>query len=124
MQQLRKQLNLPFIFTVRDIVTSKAFPDGAGIIGSSIALNLAKQGCKVTLLEASPHPASAASGESWAWLNANRKSPDHYRGKGIDMPCRMDGPLATQQSDIMLQTYALVCMRPDFSSACSVDILF
>ena len=52
----------------------------SGIVGSSIALNLAKKGCKVTLLDASPHAASAASGESWAWLNANRKAPEHYRG--------------------------------------------
>ena len=53
----------------------------AGIIGSSIALNLTKKGCKVTLLDGAPHAASAASGESWAWLNANRKAPEHYRGE-------------------------------------------
>ena len=52
----------------------------AGIIGSSIALNLTKKGCKVTLLDSASHAASAASGESWAWLNANRKAPEHYRG--------------------------------------------
>lgn len=79
---------------------------GAGLIGSSIAMHLAKKGCQVTVLEASPHPAAGlsaaactmfedppgseqaqqhrcftgASGKSWAWLNANHKQPAHYRG--------------------------------------------
>lgn len=52
---------------------------GAGLIGSSIAMHLAKKGCQVTVLEASPHPAAGASGKSWAWLNANHKQPAHYR---------------------------------------------
>ena len=76
--------------------TSKAFPHVAGIIGSSIALNLAKKGCKVTLLDAAPHAASAASGESWAWLNANRKAPDHYRGKSTEVLCCVDHLIAYQ----------------------------
>ncbi|KAL0021768.1 hypothetical protein WJX79_006996 [Trebouxia sp. C0005] len=52
---------------------------GAGLIGSSIAMQLAKKGCLVTIVEASAQPAAGASGKSWAWLNANRKQPAHYR---------------------------------------------
>ena len=54
---------------------------GAGIIGSSIAANLAQKGCKVTVLEAGPRPAEGATAKTWAWLNANKKSPPHYKGK-------------------------------------------
>lgn len=52
---------------------------GAGLIGSSIAMQLAKKGCPVTVLEASAQPAAGASGKSWAWLNANHKQLAHYR---------------------------------------------
>ncbi|KAL0045603.1 hypothetical protein WJX82_011039 [Trebouxia sp. C0006] len=52
---------------------------GAGLIGSSIAMHLAKKGCPVTVLEGSAQPAAGASGKSWAWLNANHKQPAHYR---------------------------------------------
>lgn len=77
---------------------------GAGLIGSSVAMHLAKKGCHVQVLEAAepasgmsdnagssdftdPEPvlitscgSAGASGKSWAWLNANRKQPVRYRG--------------------------------------------
>jgi glycine/D-amino acid oxidase-like deaminating enzyme len=53
---------------------------GAGIIGSSIAVNLAQRDCKVTVLEAAQRPAEGATAKSWAWLNSNRKTPGHYAG--------------------------------------------
>lgn len=52
---------------------------GAGIIGASIAVNLTRRGCSVTVLESSAHPAQGATAKSWAWLNANRKEPAHYK---------------------------------------------
>ena len=53
---------------------------GAGILGSSIAANLAQKDCRVTVLEAAQRPAEGATAKSWAWLNANRKTPTHYAG--------------------------------------------
>ncbi|KAK9792940.1 hypothetical protein WJX73_000671 [Symbiochloris irregularis] len=52
---------------------------GAGIIGASIAKNLSSQNCDVTVLEIHSKPAQEATGKSWAWLNANRKEPAHYK---------------------------------------------
>ena len=51
---------------------------GGGIIGSSIAYHLAKRGTEVTLLERS-QPASGATGNSFAWINASfAKQPLRY----------------------------------------------
>lgn len=51
---------------------------GGGIIGASIAYHLATRGARVTVFEKAA-PASAASGHSFAWINAHyRKLPDHY----------------------------------------------
>ncbi|WP_426033476.1 NAD(P)/FAD-dependent oxidoreductase [Cypionkella sp. TWP1-2-1b2] len=51
----------------------------AGIIGASLAFNLARQGATVTVLEAAT-PASAASGRSFGWINASfYESPAHHR---------------------------------------------
>jgi glycine/D-amino acid oxidase-like deaminating enzyme len=51
---------------------------GAGIVGSSIAWNLAKRGADVVLLDMSG-PASQASGNSFAWINASwYDQPDSY----------------------------------------------
>ncbi len=111
-----KQLGIFLAFDVYVEATSKAFLHVTGIIGSSIAMNLAKKGCKVTLLDAAPHAASAASKESWAWLNANRKAPDHYRGKGMDLLCCMINPLAHQRRRVAPQTFlhAPCSLRPPF----------
>ena len=51
---------------------------GAGILGASLAYHLAKRGARVTILEAR-HPAAAASGNSFGWLNATfSKRPRSY----------------------------------------------
>lgn len=51
---------------------------GGGIVGSSIAYHLACRGAQVFLLEKA-RPASGATGNSFAWINANYdKQPRHY----------------------------------------------
>jgi glycine/D-amino acid oxidase-like deaminating enzyme len=50
---------------------------GAGIVGASIGYHLAKRGARVTILE-KDKPASAATGTSFAYLNASRKRPRPY----------------------------------------------
>ena len=51
---------------------------GAGIVGASIAFNLAKRGADVVLLDKTG-PASQASGNSFAWINASwYDQPDSY----------------------------------------------
>lgn len=50
---------------------------GAGIIGSSIAYHMARQGAEVTLLE-KDHPAAGTTRNSFALLNASGKSPRSY----------------------------------------------
>jgi glycine/D-amino acid oxidase-like deaminating enzyme len=51
---------------------------GGGIIGASIAYQLARRGAQVTLLEKT-HPSSGATGNSFAWINATfSKLPYHY----------------------------------------------
>jgi glycine/D-amino acid oxidase-like deaminating enzyme len=50
---------------------------GAGIAGASAAYWLARAGARVALIEAG-HPATGASGASFAWLNAAHKEPDAY----------------------------------------------
>lgn len=50
---------------------------GAGIIGASIGYHLARRGAQVTILE-KHRPASGATRDSFAWLNAFRKQPFSY----------------------------------------------
>lgn len=50
---------------------------GAGIIGSSVAYEVAKAGAKVTVLEAG-RVAGGASAASFAWTNATGKRPQSY----------------------------------------------
>lgn len=50
---------------------------GAGIIGSSVAYEVAKAGAQVTVLEAGK-VAGGASGASFAWTNATGKRPQAY----------------------------------------------
>ncbi|MGI8650508.1 MAG: NAD(P)/FAD-dependent oxidoreductase, partial [Rubrobacter sp.] len=50
---------------------------GAGIIGASVAYHLAKNGAEVVLLDAAD-PASGTTSRSFAWVNANNKTPKSY----------------------------------------------
>lgn len=50
---------------------------GAGIVGASVAYELTKAGAKVTVIEAS-HAAAGSSTASFAWTNANGKTPRSY----------------------------------------------
>uniref|UniRef100_A0A7S0NFD7 FAD dependent oxidoreductase domain-containing protein n=1 Tax=Hanusia phi TaxID=3032 RepID=A0A7S0NFD7_9CRYP len=52
---------------------------GAGIVGLSIANELARRGCKVTVLEKEMSAGTQATALSWAWINANSKQPKHYQ---------------------------------------------
>lgn len=52
---------------------------GGGILGSSVALHLARQGVQVTVIDAqSSSDCGRTTPASWAWLNANGKEPSIY----------------------------------------------
>jgi glycine/D-amino acid oxidase-like deaminating enzyme len=55
---------------------------GAGIVGASIGYHLARRGVKVTILE-KERPASGATQNSFAYLNASRKQPRGYYGLNL-----------------------------------------
>ncbi len=79
---------------------------GAGIVGASIAYNLSKRGCEVIVIEKRA-PASQASGNSFAWINASYfDAPDSYfvlrthslneyhrLAQDVDIPIRWGGSL-------------------------------
>ena len=50
---------------------------GAGVLGVCVAARLAEAGLEVTLLDRD-EPGRAATGSSFAWLNANDKAPRPY----------------------------------------------
>jgi glycine/D-amino acid oxidase-like deaminating enzyme len=50
---------------------------GAGMLGVCVAARLAEAGAAVTVLEQA-RPGHAATGSSFAWLNANQKVPRGY----------------------------------------------
>lgn len=50
---------------------------GAGIVGVSVALRLAQAGARVWLLDGF-YPASGTTSSSFAWINANSKTPREY----------------------------------------------
>ncbi|HZY66534.1 MAG TPA: FAD-dependent oxidoreductase [Rubrobacteraceae bacterium] len=50
---------------------------GAGILGASVALRLAQGGARVWLLDKA-EPASGTTSASFAWVNANNKTPREY----------------------------------------------
>jgi glycine/D-amino acid oxidase-like deaminating enzyme len=50
---------------------------GAGVIGSALTLRVAQRGIRVTLVDAGS-PGESTSGRSFAWLNANAKTPRAY----------------------------------------------
>lgn len=67
---------------------------GAGIVGASIARNLAQAGARVTLFEKS-EPAAGATQNSFAWVNAFVSDP-HYRSLRLQSLLAyrdLDGPL-------------------------------
>lgn len=52
---------------------------GAGIVGCSLASELARRGCKVTVLDAA-EPGNGTTAASFAWVNSNDKEPvDYFR---------------------------------------------
>ncbi|MET7543580.1 FAD-dependent oxidoreductase [Streptomyces sp. NPDC005507] len=55
---------------------------GAGIVGSSVAYQLARRGVPVTLLEQGPAPATGVTGDSFAWV---RGSGGHWPGGAQDL---------------------------------------
>ena len=70
---------------------------GAGIIGASIAYQLAKAGAVVTILDAG-RPAGQASGTSFGWINASfYVNPEHFalRLAGIEAHARLARTLNT-----------------------------
>ena len=69
-----------------DNIISTAVIIGAGIFGVSTAVQLARRGIKVTILNDGP-PANGASGRSLSWLNSARMRSEPYhrlRVAGID----------------------------------------
>lgn len=50
---------------------------GAGMLGAAAAFHLARQGADVAVLDAA-EPATGATGNSFAWLNAVGKTPESY----------------------------------------------
>jgi glycine/D-amino acid oxidase-like deaminating enzyme len=60
--------------------TKTAIVIGAGILGTSAAFHLAKEGVHVTVYdELSADQVGRTTPASWAWINANQKSPAHYK---------------------------------------------
>src|SRR5262249_21576282 len=51
---------------------------GGGILGANIAYQLAKRGATVTLLEKAK-PATGATANSFAWINAKKQPLEYYR---------------------------------------------
>ncbi|KAJ1484352.1 hypothetical protein T484DRAFT_1797248 [Baffinella frigidus] len=52
---------------------------GSGIVGLSIAIQVATRGCKVTLIDRLPACGGECTPNSWAWINGNGKSPLAYQ---------------------------------------------
>lgn len=60
--------------------TKTAIVIGAGILGTSVAFHLAKEGVHVTVYdELSADNVGKTTAASWAWINANQKLPAHYK---------------------------------------------
>jgi hypothetical protein len=53
-------------------------------------------------LEAGPAAAAGATGKSWAWLNANAKKPQHYRGETLRYTCILILQLHTGEDTMKL----------------------
>ena len=70
---------------------------GGGIVGAAIAMQCARAGADVTLLEKTA-PAAGATGKSFAWINPFMDEP-HYmrvRLKSLERWRALDRPLGTK----------------------------
>ncbi|KAG2447448.1 hypothetical protein HYH02_007773 [Chlamydomonas schloesseri] len=57
---------------------------GGGIVGAAIANAASRVGAKVRVLDVEPRPGCGGSTRStWAWLNAQKKLPEHYRDLNV-----------------------------------------
>jgi glycine/D-amino acid oxidase-like deaminating enzyme len=101
---------------VEDVAGTKTIDSvaviGAGIIGASIAYNLVKRGCEVVVIEKNA-PASQASGNSFAWINASyfeslhsyftlrthSLNEYHRLAQDVEIPIRWGGSLEWYASD-------------------------
>ena len=71
---------------------------GAGLLGSAVAWNLARKGGRVTVVEAR-RPASGTSGSTFAWANAQDKSPVPYfelNAAGVREYAELTGSLGSE----------------------------
>lgn len=57
---------------------NKVIVVGGGIVGLSVSWRLAQLGVNVTLLEANENLGEGATRASFAWINANNKTPEPY----------------------------------------------
>jgi len=88
---LREIIGVAVYSTTTDNKTTKPKPTnivvvGAGILGSSVALNLARQrgishSYRITVVDPASNASEpgATTRSSWAWLNANQKRPPSYQ---------------------------------------------
>jgi glycine/D-amino acid oxidase-like deaminating enzyme len=56
---------------------------GAGVIGAAVAADLARGGCRVTVVE-SGRPAAGTSAATFAWTNAGGKQPQSYFALNVE----------------------------------------
>lgn len=63
-------------------MTSRSVVIGAGVLGLSTAVNLARRGHAVIVVDRS-EPRNGTSGTSFAWLNANSKVPRSYHDLNV-----------------------------------------
>jgi len=63
--------------TLRSAVRPHVLVVGTGIIGASIAWHLARDGARVSIVDART-PGGVATGNSWAWINASWGNPEPY----------------------------------------------
>ncbi|CAG9465434.1 unnamed protein product [Pedinophyceae sp. YPF-701] len=65
-----------------------------------MALELARNGVPVTVVDRADRPGTVSTAASWAWLNANRKEPVHYRELNLmGMDIWKTDPLLSQLAD-------------------------
>ncbi|GAB2933971.1 NAD(P)/FAD-dependent oxidoreductase [Streptomyces mayteni] len=66
--------------TVRTLSTvTSCVVIGAGVVGAAAAAALGRRGRRVTLVDQAPAPGAGTSATTFAWINANRKTPPPYQ---------------------------------------------